>query len=120
MGGNSITRAAEIAQVDRSTVHRWLRRDCKFQAVLNRERREFIDAVEARLLRIARNASEAVSQAIEGGDTRTALIVLKSLGLLVKNAIVTGNENPDILREESEISENEATSQYRKRAFFVF
>ncbi len=120
LAGNSITRAAEIAEVDRSTVHRWLRVDWNFKAALNQERRLFSDAIEAQLLRIAQNAAKAVSEAIDGGDTQAALTVLKGLGLLSKNAINTGNENPDVLREESEIIENEAASERRIRASLLF
>ncbi len=33
--GSTVTRAAELAGVDRTTVHRWLRDDWDFQAPLN-------------------------------------------------------------------------------------
>jgi hypothetical protein len=108
IAGNSITRAAEIAAVDRSTMHRWLREDWLFQAHLNREKRELKEAIEAHLLKIAENAAEAVSEAVSGGDTRTALTVLKGLGRLSGESITTGHETPEILQEENDILEKEA------------
>lgn len=111
VAGKSITRAAEIAAVDRSTVHRWLREDWIFQARLNREKRELKEAIEARLLKITENAAEAVSETVSGGNTRTALTVLKGLGLLSGEPIMTGNETPEALQEESDILKTEPISQ---------
>src|SRR5438046_1747190 len=44
LSGKSITDAATAAEVDRTTVHRWLKEDFGFQAALNRGRRELREA----------------------------------------------------------------------------
>jgi len=115
LGGARITAAAEASGVDRTTVHRWLREDWHFQAALNRGRRELKDAIEARLLCLAEQAAETVEQAIQRGDSRAALSLLKGLGLLGKQPIAVGTDDPDALqaeaarrKEEAAIAEQEA------------
>ena len=62
------------------------------------------------------------TQGLQGDRSRryrTTLTVLQGPGLLNGNGIITGNENPDNLREESEISENEVASEHLNRAIFA-
>ncbi len=54
VAGKNVTQAAEIAEVDRTTVHRWLREDWDFQAALNQERRDLMKAVEGKLPELRR------------------------------------------------------------------
>ena len=82
LAGATIQNAAQGAGVDRSTVHRWLREDWSFQAAYNRVRRELRHEVEARLSQLASVALETVADAVESGDVRAALAVLKGLGAL--------------------------------------
>lgn len=104
LAGSTITDAAKQAVVDRTSIHRWLKKDWKFQAALNRGQRELKDAVNARLLHMAHQAADTVARAIEEGDTRAALEVLKGLGLLEKGTIQIGNDDPHILQEEAELA----------------
>ena len=55
--GSTVTCAASVAGVARTTVHRWLRQDWDFQAELNRLKREVRDATEMRLLSAAESAA---------------------------------------------------------------
>jgi len=71
--GETVTAAAEAVGVDRSTVHRWLREDLKFQAAYNRQRRELQEAYAARMLSLADHAIATVEHAITNGDLRASL-----------------------------------------------
>jgi hypothetical protein len=44
--GKTVTKAAEAAGVDRTTVHRWLREDWAFQAAYHRTQRDYRREVE--------------------------------------------------------------------------
>ena len=107
LAGGTVTRAAERAAVDRTTVHRWLREDWDFQAALNRGRSELQSAVEARLLLVAEQAAETVAHAVQGGDLRAAIAVLKGLGLLAGYPPEIGDDDPDRLREEADLRAKE-------------
>src|SRR5262245_45523135 len=80
LAGASITRAAQAAGVDRTSVHRWLREDWSFQAAYNAARRDLMREIETRLVRLAEGAVQAVERAVRQGDVRAALAVLKGLG----------------------------------------
>ncbi len=95
--GQTVTAAADAAGVDRTTVHRWLREDWDFQAALNRARREFRDGLRAHLENVAERAVQAVNEAIEAGDVKVALVVLKGLGLLGGHVPSIGVDDPAAL-----------------------
>ena len=107
LAGQTVTAAAEVAGVDRTSVHRWLREDYTFQAALNRGKRELRDAVQARLMRLGEAAAGVVATAVQGGDVRAALAVLKGLGLLDAHPVEVGGEDPGTLRAEAELSARE-------------
>jgi hypothetical protein len=81
LAGGTVTAAADAAGVHRTTVHTWLRDDAGFIAAYNRGRREVLDGMYARLLRVADKAVATVEQAVEG-DPKTAVALLRGLGLL--------------------------------------
>lgn len=116
LSGSTVTDAAKQADVDRTTCHRWLRDDWKFQAALNRGRRDLTRVVEARLLHLAHQAADTVAQAVEEGDVRAALVVLKGLGFLPERAARFGCDDPEILREEAEITANKEALERQLRA----
>ena len=93
--GATVTAAAATAGVNRVTVHRWLREDFSFQAALNQTRLDLRDAAAmARLLKLADSAAGTVQEAVEQGDVRVAVTVLKGLGLLSERAIEVGLCDP--------------------------
>ena len=115
--GSTVTDAASVAGVSRTSVHRWLRDDWVFLAELNRERREIRDAIRSQLLRAAESGVGVVSRAIEGGDLRVAMDVLKGLGLLGSRIqIEIGEDDPAALEEEARIAEGEAASERQLRS----
>lgn len=78
--GATITKTAETIGVDRSTMHRWLR-EPKFIAERNRRAKEAREACQERLRHLAGAAVEVVGKAVEAGNLRAALSLLKIVGL---------------------------------------
>jgi hypothetical protein len=78
LAGKSVTEAAIVADVNRTTVHRWLN-DPRFDLALSRSRRELREAIRARLLALGSQAIDAVERSIVDGDTNAALAILKGL-----------------------------------------
>ena len=116
IAGHTVTAAAAGAGVSRETLHRWLKDDVEFRASLNRARAELQQAVAARLVACSAKAAENVAAAIEKGDTKLSLVVLKGLGALGGTAPATGATDPDAMREDDKLARAEreqATSMRR-------
>jgi hypothetical protein len=111
LSGKSITEAATTAEVNRTTVHRWLREDFGFQAALNRSRRELRETMQARLMAIAGKAADAVERSIDQGDGKTALSLLKGLGLLPGEPGKIDSDDP------AELADAAAERHYFRSAF---
>ena len=79
--GCTHTDSADRAGVTRVTLWRWIRSDPNFAAVYNAWKQELTDAARTKLLTAASNATDAVLKAIEAGDAKLALSLLKSLGV---------------------------------------
>lgn len=110
LAGETVTAAAKQAGVSRETVHRWLRKDFGFQAAYNQGRRELTQAIDARLLAVGHRAAENVARAVDEGDLKASLAVLRGLGTLAGKEPVSGPEDAEVLREEVEIAEKEQES----------
>ena len=100
-GGATVTSAAEAADVDRTTVHRWLRADFGFQAAYNGLRLDLRREFSAQLDSLAQVALETVCAAIESGDVRTSLAVLRGTGIFPGAAELIGSSNETELREDA-------------------
>jgi len=80
--GSSLTDAAKAAGVTRQTLHRWRTQYHWFaEAMEVWEEGEMVIA-RSRLVDMADNAVDALAHAIEHGDARAAIMVLKSLRIL--------------------------------------
>ena len=101
LAGKTVTDAAAAAEVDRTTVHRWLKDDFGFQAALNRNRRELREAMQARLMGLAEKAAECVERSIEGFNSKTALALLKGMGFLSGTPAKIGSDDPERLAEKA-------------------
>ena len=99
LSGETVTAAAKTARVNRTTVHRWLN-DPDFLAALNSYRSELRDAQHHRLARLASKAIDVAEQALEDGDIRTALAVLRGIGLLAGQVPPAGPTNSDQIRHD--------------------
>ena len=70
--------------MDRTTIYRWLRdpNDITFKTALEQGRKEIREAMKARLLALAGKATDCLEGALQTGDSKAALALLKSLGFL--------------------------------------
>lgn len=80
--GNSFTKAAEEAGVNRATVYRWVQRDPAFRAAYNAWQRELDESAHARLLKLSERAVEVLEDALRQRDKEIAFKMLKHLGVL--------------------------------------
>lgn len=87
LAGKTITDAAADAQVDRATVHRWLRTDAAFIARLNAERLDLRRAAYGRLEKLAEAAVGCLERAVVSGDAKIALEIVRDMGILVPSPI---------------------------------
>jgi hypothetical protein len=113
LAGRTVTDAAADAGVDRATVHRWLRENFGFQAAVNAGRRELRKGVQVRLERLAEKAAGCVEKAIDEGDVKAALAILKGLQVLVPVPI--GSDNPAELAEEDRLHAIEQEGRRKAR-----
>jgi transposase-like protein len=80
--GKSISETARSTGISRSTVYQWLRKDPVFQAAYNEWHEEMRESSRSRLLMLTDKATEAVEKALESGDAKTAMQLLKAMGML--------------------------------------
>ena len=79
MGSND-REVAESIGVGRNTVNKWRNHDEDFQAELNERRRELNEATQNRIRSLTQKALDAIEYALDRGDARIALEVLKMAG----------------------------------------
>ncbi len=102
--GSSVSAAAEAAGVDRTTVYRWRRNDCAYQARLNRRRLELQDEIAVRLAACAGRAVENLRRAVDNGDLKASVIVLKAVGALDRAQCSEGDDNAELLRARQDLA----------------
>lgn len=117
--GVSVTRTAEELGIARSTIHRWLRADYAFQANLNALRSRLRDSAELRLVCLVDSAIDTVAAAIGDGDVRSALMLLKGVGLLSGEAGIIGGDDAAMLQREAGVSIRERSSELARRELFA-
>jgi hypothetical protein len=113
LAGRTITDAAADAGVDRATLYRWQNENFAFMAAVNAGRRELRKSVHTRLERLAEKAAGCVEKAIDGGDVKTALEILKGLQVLAPFSI--GSEDPAELAEENRLQTIEQEGNRKTR-----
>ena len=96
--GQSVTAAAEGSGIHRGTIHRWLSSDPNFRAAYNAWKRETIELAAGRLTRLSDDAVSVVCEALQSRDARTAVAVLKGLGLLGGRRPAGATHPPDVQR----------------------
>ena len=80
--GSTIVAAARSAGVDRRTLHSWIKSDPDFAAAYNAWQQEVIASGRTRVLAMSNKSLDIVQAAMEKGDTRIAMQIAKSTGLL--------------------------------------
>ena len=96
VSGLTVTESAQKQGISRSTIHRWLRRDAAFSAVLNSERQRVVDEVRAGIVKLLTPALRTVEEAVQRGDAKTALAVLRSAGVLDVSACLGPVNTADV------------------------
>ncbi|MGD0460891.1 MAG: hypothetical protein ABSB74_00220 [Tepidisphaeraceae bacterium] len=82
LAGKSIVETARSAGVSRMAIYRWLKHDAAFQAAYNQWRDQLQESCRSRLQALTDKATDALEKALEAGDARTALQLLKGLGMI--------------------------------------
>ena len=99
--GDSITGAAAAAGVDRSTIHRW-KKEPEFIAAFNRARKEQVDAFACRLWKLSEKAFSTLETALDSGDVRAAMTVIREFGRLPTDI---GSADPAKVRQDQMFDE---------------
>jgi hypothetical protein len=80
--GKSMNEAAAAADVDRTTLYRWRRDDDAFRAALAGVRNEVREELSTRILALAAKAFTVVDAALDAGDAKAAIAILRGCGAL--------------------------------------
>jgi hypothetical protein len=100
LSGKTAADAATAAGISRSTLYNWLGKDFRFQAALNRGRRDLRQAVACRADQLASEAAECVARALRDGDVKAALEIIKRSNIFTASRI--GSDDETELRQEDE------------------
>lgn len=114
--GKSMNESAAAARVDRSTLYRWRKDDVAFQAALAGLRNHAREELSTRLLTLAAKSLAVVDAALDAGDARTAIAILRGCGVL-SGAPQKECEDPEELRvvrgeEQANRSQRETLSLF--------
>jgi hypothetical protein len=93
--------AAKGAGVARATLYRWLNEDADFRAAHNAWQKDTVAAARSSILALTEPAIRAVAAALEAGDGKMGLALLKSLGMLTPPA--PGSTQVADVRKEQKI-----------------
>ena len=110
--GRSITEVSKELKVDRSTIYRW-QGDVHFEAERNKKARELRDSSKARLAQLADKSLAVIDDALDSGDAKTALSVLKGIGYLSGAITAIGSTDAEQLESEREIAQKQKEQQDR-------
>lgn len=105
--GMTVTAVAATIGVSRETVHRWLRENFRFIAAVNRGKRELSNAASARLLAAWNKAAENVATAVENGDLKASLLVLRTFGTAFGVNSSIGSDDPEKLADDADLTATE-------------
>ncbi len=102
LSGKVDREVAEAVGVSRSTISDWRNGNYVFQAELNKRRREIQEAGKERLRNIRNKALENVEKAIEKGDVKTSLEILRMTGIEKEDLNTIGPDDPEVLKKAEE------------------
>jgi hypothetical protein len=74
--------AAKAAGVSRSSIYRWKEENAAFRVLCNRWQKEKLDECSDGMTSLLGKAVRVLEKALDNGDVRAALVVLKSMGLM--------------------------------------
>jgi AcrR family transcriptional regulator len=97
--GNSVAEAAESIGVSRGTVYYWLKNDAVFQAAYNQWYGMMEESCRSRLKMMLNKAASALEKALEAGDAKSALQLLKGMGMIRKDEEEKSTEAEEVEQE---------------------
>jgi hypothetical protein len=100
LAGKTATAAAAAAGISRTTLYAWLGKDFRFQAALNRGRRDMRQALNCRVEQLAAEAADCVAGAVRRGDVKAALEILRRANVFTLSHI--GSDNEAVLQLEEQ------------------
>ena len=103
--GKTIAETARSAGVSRTTIYHWLRHDPVFRAAYNQWHDQLEEGCRSRLMTLTDKATDAIEKALENGDARAALQLLKGMGM-IRHKIV-GPTDAEEIRMRDEIEREE-------------
>jgi hypothetical protein len=103
--GQSFARAAEGAGVHRATVFRWVNTDPRFAAAYNAWKGELAASAQVRLLKLADKAVDVVEKALERGNEKVAMKMLRHLAVLRRPRV--GTTDAEALAVEMDLRERQ-------------
>jgi hypothetical protein len=103
--GQSFARAAEGAGVHRATVFRWVKSDPRFAAAYNAWKGELAASAQVRLLKLADKAVDVVEKALEKGNEKVAMKMLRHLAVLRRPRV--GTTDAEALAVEIDLRERQ-------------
>jgi hypothetical protein len=109
LSGKSISEAARSSGVGRTTIYNWLRCDPFFQAAFNQWQDEMEKSCRARLLTMTDKAADAVCRAVEGGDAKLAMQLLKGMGII--SPAPARLTDPDEIRQDADLDRKRRRSE---------
>ena len=110
--GKSVAETAKSAGVARSTVHRWLKHDAAFRAAYNEWHDQLMQSSRSRLLMLTDKATDALEKALEAGDARARLQLLKGMGLIKDEP--AGPTDPKEVKTTMELEEKRRKIELRR------
>jgi transposase-like protein len=108
--GKTITEAANEIGVTRQTVSEWRNRNPVFEAALNERREELWSAISDRLRALLPKSLSVLEQAVERGDLRAAIAILRAAGL---HGLPAPQGPVTVEEAETELREREASRRNR-------
>lgn len=118
--GKNLSDAAQTAGISRRTIYNWLATDPHFRAAYNAWKKELMEFGRGRLVKMTETAIDAVRIALEKGDARLAMTLLKNIGMLAPET--PGRTDPELVKAEMILDrrrERIDVAQQEKRANFV-
>lgn len=117
MSGKSMIETSRVTGVSRATLYRWIKSDPEFQAAYNEWRASLQESCQARLLAMADKAAATVEKAVEGGDAKTALALLKGMGLVGK--VEPGECDAGEIARQAKLEERERENALETKRFLA-